>query len=77
MIRWRVTFIDAVTAKRIEVEARAGEAARELAWERLRGTHPTGLVAMDLVESGPVSLGAPLALTEDNHERDQGVHPSR
>jgi nitrogen regulatory protein P-II 1 len=54
--RWRVTFVDAVTATRIEVDVDApdAEGARERGWEALRATWPTGRVVVDLVDIRPV-----------------------
>jgi hypothetical protein len=53
--RWRVAFIDAVTATRIEfdVDAADAEAARERGREALRAARPTGLVVGVLVDIRP------------------------
>jgi len=53
--RWRATFLDAVSARRIEVDvaARNLDIAREAAWVALRASRPTGLVVVELVDVRP------------------------
>jgi hypothetical protein len=52
---WRVAFVDAVTAHRIEVDVNAAdaEAVRERGREALRAARPTGLVVVVLVDIRP------------------------
>ena len=79
-IRWRVTFIDVVTAQRMDVEVCAQDIqiAHERAWAALRARQPTGLVVVDLVETRradeTIDRGLP---REGDDEGDQSVHPPR
>lgn len=78
-IQWRVTFIDPVTAARIEVDVYAPDivAARERGWAALRATRPPGLVVVDLVDARPADATDSVRLPKEaDDERDQGVHPS-
>ena len=52
-VRWVVTFVDAVTAQRIEIEVAAPDAAaaRERGWAELRAARPAGLVVVDLIDT--------------------------
>lgn len=77
-IRWRLTFVDAVTARRIDVVVNAPHvaAARERGWAVLRATRPAGLVVVDLVETRALDDTVDRVLPrEDDDERDQGLHP--
>jgi hypothetical protein len=76
--RWRVTFIDAVSARRIDVDVDAPDVdvARDRAWATLRATRPAGLVVVELLEARPAEdIIGPCAPEEDEDERDQGLHP--
>ena len=59
--KWRVTFIDPVTAGRIEVDVYAPDivAARERGWAALRATRPPGLVVLELVDARPADAREP------------------
>ena len=52
MKRWRVTFVDATSERRIELAVAADdrEGARDAAWALLRATGPTGLVVVELID---------------------------
>jgi hypothetical protein len=77
-IQWRVTFIDPVTADRIELDVCAPDivAARERGWAALRATRPPGLVVVELIDARPADARDRVLPKEADDERDQGVHPS-
>lgn len=52
MKRWRVTFADATSDRRIDLKVNADnrDAARDAAWAVLRARRPTGLVVVELID---------------------------
>ena len=54
-IAWRVTFVDSVSSRRIDVDVRARDvaSARERGWAALRAARPPGVVAVELVDARP------------------------
>jgi hypothetical protein len=52
-VSWRVTFVDSVTSRRIEIDVCAPDlaGAHERGWAALRAARPPGVVAVELVDA--------------------------
>ena len=52
-IQWRVTFVDAVSGRRIDLDVYAPDmaTARERGWAALRASRPAGLVVVELIDT--------------------------